>query len=239
MQMKIFEIRENLWRKKAGRIDAVHKWGLPGVICPVCNQIWTTVGLEYPTVDLNDFAAERLYRDARAEPLNVYQNLRQKIADAFPQLPVLKPGAEFGSLKGKAVGGRLEGFVWRAWWTICLEASALEKLKDSDLSLPNTAKAELKFKKEEQKVYEFDLPLKGKLINAVYDGSKMKCCDGCGRDGSTKPEEILIDAASIPNNADIFRVSNFTTIILVTEKFVRAVNNLDIKGAIFKEVKTV
>ena len=29
--MRIFQIREDQFRKKAGYIDAVHKWGLPGV----------------------------------------------------------------------------------------------------------------------------------------------------------------------------------------------------------------
>lgn len=237
--MKIFEIREDQFRRKAGYIDAAHKWGLPGVICPICNSTWGAVALEYPSVNLADFPDEKLYREARPEPLNEFLRLRQKIADAFPQLPVLKPGASFGPSVGKAAGGRLDGFVWRAWWTICLEASALERLKDSGLSLPKSVKAELKFKKEVQEVFEFDLPLKGKLTNAVYDGIQLKYCDGCGRDSSSKPKEMLIDKESIPNDVDIFRVSNFTTIILVTEKFVEVVTNLDIKGAIFNEVKTI
>ena len=237
--MRIFEIREDQFRRKVGHIDATHKWGLPGVVCPVCNQTWATISLEYPSIDLTNFVDEKLYRVARPEPLSEFLRLRQKIADAFPQLIVLKPGAVFGSSVGKAIGGRLDGFVWRAWWTICLEAGALEKLKDSGLSLPNSVKAELKFKKEEQEVFEFDLPLKGKLTNGVYDGIQLKYCYGCGRDSASKPDEILIDQSSIPTDIDIFRISNFTTIILVTERFVKAVTDSHIKGAIFNEVKTI
>lgn len=237
--MRIFQIREDQFRKKAGYIDAIHKWGLPGVDCPVCNQIWSTVSLEYPAVDLTDFADEKLYREARLEPLSEFLKLRQKIADAFPRLPELGPGTSFGPSVGRAVGGRLDGFVWRAWWTICLEASALEKLKGGGLSLPDSVKAELKFKKESQEVFEFDLPLKSKLVNPVYDGIQLKYCDACGRDSASKPEEMLIEHSSIPNDVDIFRVSNFTTIILVTEKFVETVANLDIKGAVFEEIKIV
>ncbi len=51
--------------------------------------------------------------------------------------------------------------------------------------------------------------------------------------------KILIDGLSIPDDVDIFRVSNFTTIILVTEKFVETITNLNIKGVIFEEVKTI
>jgi uncharacterized double-CXXCG motif protein len=236
--MKVFQIKEDQFRNKVGHIEATHKWGLPGVSCPVCNQIWSTVGVEYPSIDFTNFADEKLYRRARCEPLSEYQRLRDNIVQAFPQLKVLKPGTEFGSLVGKAVGNRLNGFVWRAWWTISLEADALKKLKDSNLSLPKTIKAELKFKQEEQEVFEFHLPLKGILLNGEYDGTQLKCCEGCGRDSASKPNEILIDYSSLPHDVDIFRVSNFTTIILVTEKFIKAVSDLGIKGALFNEVRT-
>jgi uncharacterized double-CXXCG motif protein len=237
--MRFFEIREDESRKKVPYIDAAHKWGLPGVQCPICNNWWSNVGLEYPSVDLTNFPEEKLYRKARSEPLSEFLKLKQKIADAFPQLTMLNPGAEFGPSVGKTVGKKFEGFVWRAWWTICLESSALEKLKDSGLSLPKTVKAELKFKKEEQEIFEFDLPLKGKLTNGVYDSIQLKYCDACGRDSASKPEEILIEYSSLLTDIDIFRVSNFTTIILVTEKFVETVSKLDIKGAIFNEIKTI
>jgi uncharacterized double-CXXCG motif protein len=237
--MKIFEIREDGSRKKVPYIDAAHKWGLPGVRCPICNSWWSTVGLEYPSVDLTNFPEEKLYREARSESLSEFLKLKQKIANAFPQLTMLKPGAEFGPSVGKAIGKRFDGFVWRAWWTICLEANALEKLKGNALSLPNSVKAELRFKKEEQEIFEFDLPLKGKLTNGIYDDIQSKYCNTCGRDSASKPDEILIEHLSLPTDIDIFRVSNFTTIILVTDKFVETVTNLGIKGAIFNEVKTI
>jgi uncharacterized double-CXXCG motif protein len=238
-QMKVFRIKEDVSRKKAGYIDAVHKWGLPGVDCPSCNSIWSTVGLEYPTIDLTDFADEEIYRQPRLVKLEVFLDLRKKIADAFPKLPLLNPGAEFGSSVGKAVGGKLNGFVWRAWWTICFEASTLEKLKNSGLSLPRSVKAEVTFKKEEQEVLEFDLPLKGKLINGVYDGIQLNYCDVCGRNSASLPEEIQIGGSSVPDDTDIFRVSNFPTLILITEHFREKIANLGIKGAVFEEVKIV
>jgi len=236
--MRFFEIKEDLNLKKAGYIDAGHKWGLPGVICPVCKSTWSTVGLEYPTVDLTYVADEELYREPRVEPLNVYKMLQQKIRDAFPKLPLLEPGAEFGPLVGKAIGC-LDGFVWRACWTVTLEANALEKLNNYGLVLPNSVKAELKFKKDVQEVFELELPLLGRLTNGVYDSIQIKHCNACGRDSASKPQEVLIDCSSVPDSINIFRVSNFRTIILVTERFVEAVTSLNIKGAIFKEVKTI
>ncbi|HEY0050409.1 MAG TPA: double-CXXCG motif protein, partial [Pyrinomonadaceae bacterium] len=144
----------------------------------------------------------------------------------------------FGHSVGRAAG-QLSGFVWRAWWTISLESNALQKLVNAPLNLPVAVKAELKFKKDVQEVFEFDLPLKGELINGVYDGIQIKYCYACGRDSASKPEEILINRLSIPDDTDIFRVANFTTIILATERFVETVTNLNIKGAVFEEVKIV
>jgi uncharacterized double-CXXCG motif protein len=236
--MKIYQIKEDSFSSEVGYIDAVHKWGLPGVDCPVCNCIWSAVGLEYPSIDLSNFAGEKLYRQARPEKLDVFLDLRKKIADAFPELPLLDPGTEFGHSVGRAAG-RLSGFVWRAWRTISLESDALQKLVNAPLNLPVAVKAELKFKKDVQEVFEFDLPLKGELINGVYDGIQIKYCHACGRDSASKPEEILINRLSIPDDTDIFRVANFTTIILATERFVETVTNLNIKGAVFEEVKIV
>ncbi len=236
--MKIFQLGQDQNRQTAGYIDAGHKWGLPGVDCSACKSIWSTVGLEYPSVDLTGLPDERLYRMPRLEPLEIYLDLRKNIANAFPKLPLLAPGTQFGPSVGKAFGN-LDGFVWRAWWTVCLESSALEDLKTSGLCLPRTVRAELKFKKEEREIFEFDLPLRGALANPVYDGIQLDYCTACGRNSATIPDEILIDRDSLPADLDIFRVRNFTTIILVTEKFVDAIKTYDIKGAVFEEVKVV
>lgn len=235
--MRLFKLKEDSSRTKAGYMDAVHTWGLPGVICPVCESQWGTTGLEYPSVDLTGFPDANRYIDQWPVSLETFLEMRNKIWDAFPTLPVLEAGAEFGPSVGKAKGGRMDGFVWRAWWTICLEASALEKLRKSSLSLPVAVKAELKFNKEAQEVYEFDLPLRGKLANATYDGIQLDYCFACDRDSGTLPDEIIIDKASLSNDFDIFRVRNFTTIILVTEKFVEVVSQLGLRGAVFQEAK--
>lgn len=233
--MRLFQLKEDLFRK-AGYIDTVHKWGLPGVICPVCKSTWGNASLEYPSVDLTGFPDANRFVEAWPVPLETFLKMRNEVWGAFPLLPILPPGTQLGPSVGKAIG-KLDGFVWRAWWSICLEASALEKLKASGLLLPVSVKAEISFKKEVQAVFEFDLPLRGKLANPVYDGIQLDLCTACGRDSGTLPKEILIDKDSIPEDTDIFRVRNFTTLILVTEKFVETIRSLDLKGADFEEVK--
>lgn len=235
--MRLFKIGEDLSRTKAGYIDAVRKWELPGVICPVCKCTWGMGSLQYPSVNLTGIPDARRYVEPWPVELEVFLKMRDEVWKSFPSLPDLTPGTSLGPSVGKPVG-KLHGFVWGVLFATLLEASSLEKLKKTGLLLPASVKAELKFKGNKQEVFEFDLPLRGKLANPVYDGIQLDYCSACGRDSSTLPDEILIDAGSIPNDYDIFRVGNVTTIILVTERFVEAVTRLDIKGAVFEEVKT-
>lgn len=236
--MRIFEIRASK-SSKTSWIDAAHRWGLPGVDCPDCGSIWGTVGLEYPTVDLSGLPEELEYREARSASLESYRSLKRTISDAFPNLPVLLPGAAFGPLTGRASGKRLEGFVWRAWWSICLEADALEKLRKTGLNLPQHVKADITYRNEVQEVFELSLPLEGVLVNPVYDGIQLNHCTTCDRDSGTLPDAPLVDVSSISGTSDIFRIRNFTTIILVTEQFVEAVESQRITGAEFKQIATV
>lgn len=235
--MKLFKIEQK--QSNSGWIDANHRWNLPGVDCPACKSAWGTTGLEYPSIDLTGLGEEVFYREARCEPLTKYLYLRKKIAESFPELPLLMPGTTFGSLVGIAISNYLEGFVWRAWWTICLEAEALSKLNESNLSLPVMVKADLSLTESTKEVFEFNLPLTGRLSNPVYDGIQPDYCSACGRDSGTLPDEIQVDRSSLSNDFDIFRLTNFTTIILATERFVEAVNSQQIKGAVFREVKIV
>ncbi|MBK8150708.1 MAG: hypothetical protein IPK58_21535, partial [Acidobacteria bacterium] len=58
-----------------------------------------------------------------------------------------------------------------------------------------------------------------------------RICPECDRDAVKLPEEIAIDVSDVPNDVDIFRLDNFATILIVTERFFDAVNSLGIKGA--------
>lgn len=233
--MKLFSLEMDYSERSAGRIDGHHKWSLPGVTCPFCGSSWSSAGLEYPGIDLGTLRDEHLYRKARNEPLNVYLSLGQQITKEFPELTILKPGTLFGPIVGKTVG-RVEGFIWQTSWTVCLERTAMEKLNESDLSLPISVKVEQTPNVETREVYEFHLPLKGHLINGVYDGLQRVYCTACGRDSASLPNQIQIAITSIPSDFDIFRVTNFNTLVLVTERFVETVRKLKIRGACFQEV---
>ncbi|WP_306465539.1 double-CXXCG motif protein [Myxococcus sp. AM009] len=53
MLVKVFEVEEDTAAGYTGSIDAIHRWGLPGVQpCPTCRAGGGSPALAYPCVDL-------------------------------------------------------------------------------------------------------------------------------------------------------------------------------------------
>ena len=95
---------DNGWGKEHDYlIDAVHTRRLPGVICPLEGP-WTTIGLQYPTVDI-ELIESRVGR-LPAAPISVddYRALVAQIEPITGQERPLGPGAQFGPLLGMARG---------------------------------------------------------------------------------------------------------------------------------------
>ena len=61
-------------------------------------------------------------------------------------------------------------------------------------------------------------------------------CETCGREGLTLPEEPCLDTASLPTHTDLFRLADWTTLLIATERFAEAVRRLDLSGVVFKEL---
>jgi hypothetical protein len=61
-------------------------------------------------------------------------------------------------------------------------------------------------------------------------------CATCGRLGLRRPDEPILDAASLPKSLDLFRVGNFATMVIGTERFVEAVLRLELDGLTLREL---
>ena len=46
--MWFFEVEEDRASGYSGVVNAAHKWGLPGIICPACKSTWGTNSRAYP-----------------------------------------------------------------------------------------------------------------------------------------------------------------------------------------------
>jgi uncharacterized double-CXXCG motif protein len=51
-------------------------------------------------------------------------------------------------------------------------------------------------------------------------------CPKCGGRGFKRPEEPILNAATLPQDLDLFRLADFMTMIIGTERFVEAVRRL-------------
>jgi hypothetical protein len=62
-------------------------------------------------------------------------------------------------------------------------------------------------------------------------------CPTCGVDkGYSIPEPYWLDAASLPEHVDIFRLADASTLIIANERLVDAVRRLGLDGVVFKGV---
>lgn len=109
-------------------------------------------------------------------------------------------------------------------------------LQDAGLNLPELVKPILKFRNAPVVFWEFDIRQHGRLLNGVYPTGELRFCPTCGRNSAIMPGTPLIELDSIPAGVDLFRVSNFQTLLVVTERFAEAVRTAGIKGAEFRVV---
>lgn len=240
--MKYYEIKPDYSDEKQNYLEAVHKWGLPGVSCNVCNQIWSNVGIEYPSIDISELSISKKLENGWVAPLSELKSFQSKIRNTFTEYKIFPPGTEFGCLVGKEVGrkrGYFNDFIWNSPWTIIIGETTLDKLHVKEINLPQTNEPIIKFKTQPQKVYEFEVLPFGNLLNPIYENSRDIACLGCERIGVSMPREIVVEKVSIPIDLDVFRLTNFSTIIVVTERFVEAVKRHELKGAIFNEIKVI
>ncbi|QRK11299.1 hypothetical protein JQX13_15200 [Archangium violaceum] len=130
--MKFHELERDSSPRYTGNLNAVHKWGLPGVErCPVCDlpPEEYTMG-QYPCVDLSGLPPgdqEKLL-DSWPVPHEELIRLRELVRPLAPSYAVLTSGARFGPLQGSGLGyfGQL---VMQNPWSLCMRREALEQLQ--------------------------------------------------------------------------------------------------------------
>lgn len=233
--MELFEVLRDDANLGTGRLDASHKWSLPGVICPHCNATWGSAGLEYPVVDLSSLPGERAYRDTGAVPLNEFIRLRNDVASLMEPDALLLPGTQFGPLVGKGAGRFAADFVWLTLWTLLITKEGFAWLTERVPNLKGVS-PRLTFAGERPTLLELYLEPLGELVLLPADDDEDPC-DACGRNPTPLPDEIVVVKSSIPTNQHIFRGRNFNTVLLATDRFVKAVEDLGLVGLVFKQVR--
>jgi uncharacterized double-CXXCG motif protein len=96
---------------------------------------------------------------------------------------------------------------------------------------------ELRFRqKKHPELLELEVLPHGRLHVDCLPPDRPPTCEKCGRKGFKRPDDLILDAASLPREQDLFRLADFESTFICTERFVDAVRRLELDGVDFREV---
>jgi uncharacterized double-CXXCG motif protein len=224
-----------------GEIVASHKWGLPGILnCPGCKVSWGAGAKAYPSVDLTPVAALADFEEPRAEPFEEYERLCELVRPLLPLGVVLAPGASFGPLVGRAQG-RFGQLVSPYPWWLLAQREAFEKLQAEGLRGLKGCPTQLRFRQRNApELLELEVLPVGRAHPDCLPPNRKPPCSRCGRLALTRPDDadMLLDASTLPGHLDLFRLEDFSTTIVCTERFHDACQRLGLDGVTFLPLPT-
>jgi hypothetical protein len=84
---------------------------------------------------------------------------------------------------------------------------------------------------------EMELLPTGRMHPDCLPADRPPPCTKCERKGWTLPSEPILDAASLPLDLDLFRMEDFPTLLIGTERFVETVRRLGYaQDIVFREL---
>jgi uncharacterized double-CXXCG motif protein len=217
-----------------------YKWELPMVNCSVCKSKWGSSSIAYPSTDLSQLPNLDIFTTQDVVSESTYLLLREQVAPLLPNDALIPPGTYFGPLSGTTYGQHGD-FAWHSpAQALFIHPNALAKLLESGVRIPQTVKPEItargKINFEHLQIQtEAHLQLSERCIIR-----KRPDCPACGSSGIIKfIEPNYVVKSSIPNNLDLFRMRIRSRYVLVTEKFVDAVNKHQLTNIRFTPVEVV
>ncbi|WP_309893258.1 double-CXXCG motif protein [Archangium sp.] len=232
--MRYFKVKEDRSEGYSGSIDGVHQWGLPGLLnCPVCKTTWSGGAKVYPSVDLTPVTALADFETPRPEPIEEYERMCELVRPLLPPGAVLEPGTAFGPFVGKAQGRFGAYAAPLSWWPM-MQREALEKLQAEGLRGLKGCPTQIRFRQRASPVLlELELLPVGHAHPDCLPPNRKPPCPRCGRVGLTRPNPLVLDASTLPEHLDLFRLRDFSTTVVCTERFVEACQRLGLDGITF------
>ncbi len=201
-------------------IEGEHRWMLPGVICPICVP-WAEVGQEYPCIHPSKFQQKAFKRGP--QPLEWYRDEFPKYEICAANGSLAKPGTTFGPMHGRVEHGRIEtDFVWSGGdRTILVRHSLIQELLRSSLKLGGIEVASLKGRgKSDHHFGEIQVE-PGLPLSPASFLRRAPDCHVCGRSPINLKDGMVKLVGATKLVPDLFRATNYATLIFATEKFRR------------------
>lgn len=236
--MRFFRIRSDTSPRYTGELNATHKWGLPGMRpCPVCGLGGAVLGLEYPCADLSSLPAPELKKlsNPAPVPLEELERLRDLVRPLAPRNAVLEPGTELGPLIGTG-SGTFGPLFMQADWTLCMRDEALARLRAAGLRGLEAGPVDMRFRgKNPPHLVNLQLEVQGRFHPSCLTWTRRPPCSRCGSSDveGPMPDPIVLDGNTLPEDTDLFRLTDAPGIIIATARFVEAATRLELDGATF------
>jgi uncharacterized double-CXXCG motif protein len=238
--MRLYRIAEDEALQYTGDLsNARYKWGLPGMQCPHCGTVGGWTGLQYPCVDLSGLPAKELKKlsDGWPVPFEEFERRRELVRPLAPEHALLKTGTEFGPLTGSGSGQFGQLFMQNPW-SLFVRREALERLQSAGLRGLEGCPVDVRFRAQNPpELWELQLVAQGRLHPDCLPPSRSPPCSKCGRTGLSLPASYWLDAVSLPEQLDIFRLADFPTQIIASERMANEVKRLGLDGVVFREVE--
>ncbi|WP_043709173.1 double-CXXCG motif protein [Corallococcus macrosporus] len=238
--MRFYRVEGDAASRFTGDLSrAAHKWGLPGVEpCAACGVGGGWAGLQYPCVDLSGFSKAELkpYSDPWPVPFEVFARLRERIRTLAPEGAVLEPGTRLGPLTGTAAGAF--GPITLQDWTLVARDDALAALHGAGLQGLTGCRLDVTFRDKSPPVLrELQLALHGRIHPDCFTQPRASNCAKCGSEASERlPDTYWLAQETLPTQVDLFRLRDYPTLIIATERTVDAADRLKLEGVTFQPV---
>ncbi len=223
--MRFYWLRNVTNPRYSGGYNYGHKWGLPGVHCPECKATWAATGHAYPSVDLSHLptAEQKKYLPRVEEDYAEFERLCEQVRSLVPPGVPLRPGTQFGPMDGSAQG-EFGPLVLVNPWELLMRREPLERLQAEGLRGLKGCRTKLRFRRRSPpELLEMEVLPRGAFHPSCQPEGPPPC-PTCGRRGHKSPDEPILDAATLPQDLDLFRMAG--TMLIGTERFVEAVRRL-------------
>jgi uncharacterized double-CXXCG motif protein len=146
---------------------------------------------------------------------------------------VVEPGSKFGPVQGTA-HGRFGALFSYFDWHLLVRREALEKLQAQGLQGLKGCPTALRFRQRQPlELLELELLPVGQLHPGCFPSPPSPPCSRCLRRGLRLPDSPQLDPSTLPSYLDLFRLADFSTQIVCSERFADACHRLGLDGLAF------
>lgn len=236
--MKFYVVEEDRTAGFTGNLRAIPPWGLPGVSpCNACGAAGGWAGLQYPCVDLSGLQERKaLENSGRQVSFEEFSRLRDLVRPVAPDWARLEPGADFGPPTGTGSGTFGDLFLQNPW-SLYIRREAVERLQGAGIHGLSGCPLNVRFRgKNPPDLLAMQLELHGRLHLDGVSPAMRRVCPNCGVPRHELPRPPILDAHSMHEPPDLFRLHDWPTIIVASERVADSVRRHSLTGVCFNEL---